>query len=430
MKIKVQDCSYAEAMAKAGFPRFSPKKPNLFFRTLTYLAGMSELRETNFTCTRTGMERLGKREPCLYLMNHSGFIDLKIAAHILYPAPFQIVCTQDGFVGKLWLMRQLGCIPKKKFVPEYSLIRDMRYAFQKLHTSVLMYPEASYSFDGTATPLPDSLGQCLKLLSVPVVMIRTEGAFAHDPLYNGLQKRRVNVSAEMKYLLSPEEIAQRSADELNEILRREFDVDYFRWQKENRVSVAEPFRADHLHRVLYKCPVCGREDAMHGEGTRLSCGACGSEWELNEFGELRSLTGAESPTHIPDWYAWERECVRQEIADGTYRMECGVDICMMVDYKSMYRVGSGTLLHTPNGFSLHGCEGQLDYAQPPLASYSLYADYYWYELGDMICIGDRERLYYCFPHNGAAVAKARLAAEELYKTARAAQRRSVRAVRA
>ena len=25
---------------------------------------------------------------------------------------------------------------------------------------ILMYPEASYSFDGTATPLPESLGKC------------------------------------------------------------------------------------------------------------------------------------------------------------------------------------------------------------------------------------------------------------------------------
>ena len=43
-----------------------------------------------------------------------------------------------------------------------------------------MYPEASYSFDGTATPLPDSLGKCVKLLNIPVVMIKTYGAFARD----------------------------------------------------------------------------------------------------------------------------------------------------------------------------------------------------------------------------------------------------------
>ena len=422
MKIKVRNSTYAEVMAKPPFPRFSPQKPGLFFRTLTYLAGLPELKGTRFTCTRKGMEQLKKGQPCLYLMNHSGFIDLKIAAHILYPHPFQIVCTQDGFIGKLWLMKHLGCIPKKKFVPETALIRDMLYAFRTLHTSVLMYPEASYSFDGTATPLPDSLGRCLKLLGVPVIMIRTHGAFLHDPLYNGLQQRKVKVSAEMEYLLSPQQIAQSTPEQLNAVLRQAFDVDYFRWQQENKIAVTEPFRADHLHRVLYKCPVCGSEEGMHGAGTRLTCRACGHAWELDEYGRLNDLSGGSTFAHIPDWYAWERECVRRELDDGTYRLTCAVDILMAVDYRSIYRVGSGTLIHDRQGFRLTGCDGQLSFSRSPLASYSLYADYHWYELGDVICLSDEKRSYYCFPKDrSVAVAKARIATEELYKRAKAAQ---------
>ena len=53
---------------------------------------------------------------------------------------------------------------------------------------------------------------------------------------------------------------------------------------------------------------------------------------------------------------------------------------------------------------------------------SLYADYFWYEIGDMLCIGDRKTLYYCFPlEGGDIVAKTRLAAEELYKLKRASR---------
>ena len=33
----------------------------------------------------------------------------------------------------------------------------------------------------------------------------------------------------------------------------------------------------------------------------------------------------------------------------------------------------------------------------------------------MICIADRDSLYYCFPQTETPVAKARLAAEEMYK---------------
>ena len=46
----------------------------------------------------------------------------------------------------------------------------------------------------------------------------------------------------------------------------------------------------------------------------------------------------------------------------------------------------------------------------------MYSDYFWYEIGDMICIGDNKILYYCFPKvENVDVAKARLATEEMYK---------------
>ena len=421
MKIKQKEMKYEDVLALPSEERLRPKRPSLFFRTLLKLASASDLRSTGFTCKRIGMERLGEQEPCLYLMNHSSYIDLKIASTILYPRPFNIVCTSDGFVGKKGLMRSLGCIPTQKFVTDTGLVRNMLYAFRHLHSSVLMFPEASYTFDGTATPLPESIGKCLKLIGVPVVMIRTFGAFARDPLYNGLRLRKVNVSAEMEYILSPAEIAEKTPQELNEIMQRQFSFDNFRWQQENEVRVTETFRAEGLNRVLYKCPHCGREGCMKGEGETLTCTACGKAYELTDLGYMRAADGGETEfAHIPDWYRWERECVRQELEAGTYRLEIPVEIRMMVDMKAIYHVGEGVLTHTKDGFRLTGCGGKLDYTQKPGASYSLYADYFWYEIGDMICIGGADVLYYCFPKQpGDVVAKTRLAAEELYRMTRA-----------
>ena len=51
-----------------------------------------------------------------------------------------------------------------------------------------------------------------------------------------------------------------------------------------------------------------------------------------------------------------------------------------------------------------------------LLSDSLYSDFYWYENGDMISIGDVQIQYYCFLKYGEnVVARTRLATEELYK---------------
>ena len=423
MKIKIKDKSYEEVLARPVGIHRPPLRPGPVFRLLMKILSRSDLKATNFTHHEIGMERLGKREPCLILMNHSSFFDLKIAATILYPRPFNIVCTSDGFVGKNWLMRAVGCIPTKKFVTDMTLVRDMLFALKKLKSSVLMYPEASYSFDGTATPLPDSMGKCLKLLGVPVVMIRTYGAFARDPLYNNLKLRRVDVSADMEYLLSPEDIKAKSADELNRILQEQFSFDNFRWQQENHIRIEEAFRADCLNHVLYKCPRCKEEGKMLGKGTGLTCGNCGKEYELTEYGFLEAADGNTEFSHIPDWYRWERECIREELQNGSYCLDVAVEICMMVNTRSIYRVGEGRLRHTVEGFHLTGCDGRLDYSQKPTASYSLYADYYWYEVGDMICIGNGDVLYYCFPKEGGdVVAKTRLAAEELYRMVKDAKR--------
>ena len=420
MKIKVENVTYEEMLSRKekalAAPKKKPKTPNPLLRKLVYALSKGELKKVNFSCERENMELLAKDEPCLILMNHSSFIDLEIAEVLFADRPFQIVCTSDGFVGKDGLMRSIGCIPTRKFVTDVQLVKDMVYAAKKLGNSILMYPEASYSFDGTATPLPQSIGKCVKLLGIPVVMIRTYGAFHRDPLYNNLQLRNVDVSAKVSYLLSPDDIEKKTAGEIQEIIEKQFDFDHFAWQRDNRIKIDEPFRADYLNRVLYKCPACLTEGKMQGKGIYLVCKECGKQYALEENGQMKALSGETEFPHIPGWYAWERDCVRKEIEDGSYKLDIPVDICALVDTKSLCRIGEGRLVHDSSGFHLTGCEGKLDYRQKPSASYSLYADYYWYEIGDVICIGNSQALYYCFPKDsGDVVAKTRLATEELYK---------------
>ena len=421
MKISVKELDYEKAMAQKRPAHKKPKKIGLFWRGLIRLLSVFGMMGTRFRYTSERMELLGKNEPCLILMNHSCFLDLQIASKIFFPRHYCIVCTSDGFVGMGglmgWLMRTIGCIPTQKFVTDLGLVQDMSYCFKELKTSVLMYPEASYSFDGTATPLPRKMGVLLKKFDVPVVMVETFGAFSRNPLYNELQIRKdVPITAKVRLLYTREEIREKTVRELSDGLDEAFGFDHFKWQKETGLEITEPFRADGLNRILYKCPHCLQEGGMVGKGTTVKCGHCGKEWELTPLGEMKALEGETEFSHIPDWYAWERDQVRQELLDGTYKLSVPVDISVMTDYKAIYDIGEGLLEHDVNGFRLTGCDGRLDYAQKPQACYSLYADYYWYEIADMICVGDNDKLFYCFPKSGGdVVAKTRLATEELYK---------------
>ena len=179
MKITTKKLPYDAVMRLPRPPHRAPTVPTAFFRALMRNLGAGDLKDATFSYTAAGTERAESDAHRLVLMNHSAFIDLEIAATVLREQPFNIVCTKDGFVGKEWLMRQLGCIPTRKFVTDLTLIRDMKAALER--ADVLMFPEAGYSFDGTATTIPHRLGKLLKMLDSPVMTIRTHGAFLRDP---------------------------------------------------------------------------------------------------------------------------------------------------------------------------------------------------------------------------------------------------------
>lgn len=421
MKIKSKKLSYEKAAALPVPKHRNPLKPCLFFRVLIRLLSIPDMLATRFKHTESRME-LVKGKPCLILMNHSSFIDLEIAYKIFFPRPLCIVSTRDSYIGKRWLMPLIGCIPTHKFVSDISLITDIKYALNEKKASVLMFPEAGYSLDGRATALPSHMGMLLKRLNVPVVTVITNGAFLRQPLYNELIKRKVNISAEVQCLLTPEEIAEKSVAELDNMLESVFSFDNFKQQYDSKTVVDHKKRAQGLQRVLYKCPHCLAEGEMQGEGATIKCNSCGKLYEMDIYGRLSAREGITEYRHIPDWVDWQRECVKKEVESGSYSLEAEVDIGIIKDHKALYSIGKGILTHGENGFTLKSNDGKLEFTQPALASHSINADFYFYTMGDIICIGDREALYYCFTPSKLPVFKARLAAEELYKLKRASRR--------
>ena len=417
MKIKMKSRSYEEVMAIPKPKHKKPPKPWFLLRTLVRLLSQFDLMKTKFRYTWVDKKNCPKG-PYLILMNHSSFLDLKIASKIFYPMPYHIVSTSDTLIGKAWLMRHIGCIPTEKFVSDMTLLRDMKHALFKNKTSVLMYPEAGYTFDGCSVTLPDSLGSLCKMLKVPVLMVTTYGAFHEQPLYNALKHRKVKVSAEVKCLFTQEAIAEKSVEELNAAIKEAFSFDNFRWQQENQIAITEKTRAEGLEKILYRCPDCEKEGHMTSEGDTLTCQACGHRFVLDEYGFMKALDGETRFSHIPDWYRWERDCVKREIEAGEYSIASKVRICMTVDYKCVYDVMQGSLLHNENGFVLKDDKGEVLYEQKPLYSHSVCADFFWYEKGDVLGIGAKGMTYYCLFEDKWQVAKARFGVEELYKKLR------------
>ena len=421
MKIKNVVRDYDEVMAMKVPKHFKPKKPNIFWRTLTRVISIPALKKTHYTFREVGMEKLGKKEPALILMNHSSFLDFEIAYYSLYPRRFNTVATLDSFVGLDWIMRQIGCFPTRKFVADLQLIRDIKYCITENKCSVLMYPEAAYSYDGTKTTLPATVAKLVKMLCVPLCMFETFGSYLRDPMYNKLQNRDVPVSAELRYVLSPEQIKEMSADEIQAIIEKEFSFDQYRWQKENNIVIDEPFRADGLESELYKCPHCKAEN-MASEGSKLFCKACGKVWEMSELGELKAENGETEFSHIPDWYEWERSEVRAEIERGEYFFEDSVEVYSLPRPMKFEKLGMARLSHTTErGFVLSGEYNGEKYEieRHPSGMYGVHIeyDYCYIKPFDCVDISTENDSFYCYPTKQNVVTKLAFATEILYLNA-------------
>ena len=303
---------------KKPFERFDmTKKPistRWFLRPLTYMLSMPDVKKHGAVITRKGVE--GLKPPYILLCNHNAFLDFKVATAAIWPSRANYIVAIDGFIGREWLLRNVGCICKRKFTSNVLLLRHMKRSLDA-NNVLVVYPEARYSLCGTTAVLPESLGACCRLLGVPVVTLVCHGHHVNSPFWN-LHDRGVRpTEAEMTLQYTAEEVKKASADEINARLVEAFQYDDFAWQKERGIKTPYEGRAEGLHRVLYKCPACGKEYETGSEGTKLFCRACGKKWTMSELGELSADDGVTEFSHIPDWYEWERECVRREIEAGT-----------------------------------------------------------------------------------------------------------------
>ena len=359
----------------------------------------------------------GVKPPYLLLGNHNAFMDFKVASHATWPYQANYVVAIDGFIKREWLLRLIGCICTRKFTTDTMLVRQL-IRVVKMGGIPALYPEARYSLCGTTAVLPDSLGKLAKLLKVPVVVLLCHGHHINSPFYHLPDHGVRGTRAEMKEILTAEDVKTLSVAEINSRIREAFVYDDFRWQQENHVRISYKDRACGLHKVLYQCPNCGTEYEMSTAGTKLSCGHCGKTWTLSEYGELSADSGETEFSHVPDWYEWERANVKKEVEEGRYFFESTVRVDALPNSSGYIDLGKAKLTHSQEGFTLKGSYEGEDYEVhiPVPDIYSCHIEYeYLGKFGDCIDLNIRDNTFYIYPEGRPfAVTKIALATEELY----------------
>lgn len=293
---------------------------------------------------------------CLIVSNHMSFEDVKLLEKILFPRRSYYISSIDEFVDKEWIMRRLGCIPKKVHFRDMALVRNIVRLLKKGNI-VSLYPEATYSFAGVTNQFDQGLGKLAKLANVPVIVVHEYGSYLYSPRWNTLPKNKeVPIIAHAKMVVTKDEVSNLTEKEIQDRINQHFEYNEYQYQRDNHIHILSKTKAHNIHRILYRCPNCQNEMCIEGKDNHIYCHHCLSDYEIDELSILKNKNGETLFDSISDWYSWQRNSVKEAIFNNTYSITFPVKISRFLNSKLGFdhSFATGVAHQDENGIVIDG----------------------------------------------------------------------------
>lgn len=320
-----------------------PSKQYPFLMPIIWLGSYIMTRPHKLKIEKENMA--GVKPPYLVIAAHQGFADYYIGPLAIFPHRAIYVSDMEGFAafGK-WLYRGLGCIGKRRYVPEIFVIKHIKYALS-INQSVFIYPESRHSNVGTTAYIPKNLGRLAKMMNVPLVVLSENGSYLANPFWDEENTRKVPIKAKLTCLYNKEALKNASAEEVQQKIEEALIYDEYKYQKDNKIKISYKKRAEGLHKPLYQCINCDTKYDMTSYDSYLKCNCCGKKWEMNEYGELLSNEKNAASIHIPDWYEKEKNNLISELnkLSDSFLKEYNVSIEALYNENGFVSMGEGKL---------------------------------------------------------------------------------------
>lgn len=250
--------------------------------------------------------------------------------------------SQPVFAG---LIDGYHAIVKKQFYADYTCIKNIK-RYLEAGISVILCPEGKVSADGRTAPMAFAVAKLVKWLGFPVASCVISGAGLTRPKW-AHSSRKGRVVCEMDMLMSAEDIAKLSAGEIMAKIDSALAHNEHAWQAENGVVFKGRRYAEGLENLLYRCPVCGEEFAMHAAGNAIMCEKCGFAAAYTRTGKIVGCGGESSrncPARIDEWYDGIRSCVAAEVKRPGFALSEPVRVMTENEKGNGYRyAATGTL---------------------------------------------------------------------------------------
>ena len=245
--------------------------------------------------------------PIILITNHCTTWDPLLLAMALKKKQIYYVASEHifrlGLASKaiIWLV---GPIARKKGA---SAGDTTSKCLEHLHAghSVCIFGEGEQSWDGLSKTVIRGTGKLVKDSGATLVTYRMIGGFLSLPRWAD-KVRKGSIKGEVAGIYAPEELKDKTPEEINEIMNRDIYVDMWQYQKEHKVIYRSEAMAEHLERMLYLCPKCLSTTGLKSSGKHLSC-ECGLDLTVNEYGFFEP---AEPFEDLAEWEKWQKQNLR------------------------------------------------------------------------------------------------------------------------
>ena len=247
-----------------------------------------------------------EKRPFLILMNHQTAFD-QFFIGMAVEGPVYYLATEDIFsLG--WISRLLDFlvapIPIKKQTTDLKAIKSC-VKIAKEGGTIALFPEGNRTFHGKTLYFKSSIVKLIRLIKLPVVIIRVEGGYGVQPRWSDVV-RKGKMRAYISEVLEPEQLAAMSEDE---VLRRICDGLYV-----DDPTAGGIFRhkknAEYMERAIYVCPDCGLS-VFRSENDMVSCTKCGKKIRYQADMRLKG-ENCEFPFQtVTEWYEYQKAFINR-----------------------------------------------------------------------------------------------------------------------
>ena len=255
--------------------------------------------------------------PCIVIFNHLSRVDHMYVLGTTYPRITTMVASHSEFYRKKFahVFKYNNVVPKKCFSPDMMAIRGISRII-KQGGCVTMAPEGKVSQYGGNSPIVPETSKLFKHFKVPVYLCFIEGQYLQNTNV-WTELRYGETHATLSLLFSKEDVQRLSVEEMDDIINEKFRHNDYEWTHGKNIKWKTHGRiCNRLEDFCYKCPKCGKEFTMKGEGDKIVCSSCGNGATMDDYYRFHPFENAVIPSTPYDWVENERMDIIKEIREN------------------------------------------------------------------------------------------------------------------